>query len=261
MAWSYQRAAGASSLSLASGAGACYQGRMTNCKWLASLILVSSVAAAAAGGCGKRAGGPASAAPATEDQKTLYALGLMLGRNISVFNLKPDELGYVQAGLADQVMKNKTAVELEAYGPKVDGLVRARRQETVATEKARAKHVLEAAERESGAVKLPSGVIIRTTKPGTGPSPAPTDKVKVHYVGTLPDGTEFDSSIKRKSPATFPLNGVIKCWTEGVARMKVGEKARLTCPSDTAYGDGGQPPSIPGGATLLFDVELLEIVK
>ena len=103
-------------------------------------------------------------------------------------------------------------------------------------------------------------MVIRTTKPGTGATPTAADQVKVHYHGTLTDGTVFDSSIKRNEPATFPLGGVIKCWTEGLQHMKVGEKATLTCPSDLAYGDNGRPPTIPGGATLIFDVELLEIL-
>jgi FKBP-type peptidyl-prolyl cis-trans isomerase FkpA len=102
-------------------------------------------------------------------------------------------------------------------------------------------------------------MVVRTLTPGTGPNPVASDTVKVHYTGTLTDGTVFDSSVKRKEPATFPLNGVIKCWTEGVQKMKVGEKAKLTCPSDLAYGDNGRPPTIPGGATLIFEVELLEI--
>jgi FKBP-type peptidyl-prolyl cis-trans isomerase FkpA/FKBP-type peptidyl-prolyl cis-trans isomerase FklB len=85
--------------------------------------------------------------------------------------------------------------------------------------------------------------------------------VKVHYHGTLIDGTVFDSSVQRGQPATFPLNGVIPCWTEGVQRMKVGEKSRLVCPSQIAYGDRGAPPKIKPGATLVFEVELLEIVK
>ena len=95
--------------------------------------------------------------------------------------------------------------------------------------------------------------------PGNGPSPTTTDKVKVNYEGRLTNGTVFDSSYKRGQPAEFGLNQVIKCWTEGVQKMKVGEKARLVCPSDIAYGDHGHPPTIPGGATLVFDVELLGI--
>jgi FKBP-type peptidyl-prolyl cis-trans isomerase FkpA len=93
---------------------------------------------------------------------------------------------------------------------------------------------------------------------GTGASPKATDTVKVHYRGALVDGTEFDSSYKRNEPTQFALNGVIPCWTEGVQRMKVGGKATLICPSNLAYGDQGRP-SIPGGATLVFQIELLEI--
>ena len=109
-----------------------------------------------------------------------------------------------------------------------------------------------------GAVKTASGLIYRETTAGTGPSPTAADTVKVHYRGTLVDGSEFDSSYKRNQPATFPLGGVIKCWTEGVQLMKVGGKATLVCPADIAYGDGGRP-GIPGGATLTFEIELLGI--
>ena len=91
--------------------------------------------------------------------------------------------------------------------------------------------------------------------------PKATDTVKVHYHGTLTDGTVFDSSVKRGEPATFPLNQVIKCWTEAVQLIKVGGKSRLVCPSGIAYGDRGSPPVIKPGATLVFEVELLDIVK
>jgi FKBP-type peptidyl-prolyl cis-trans isomerase FkpA len=101
-------------------------------------------------------------------------------------------------------------------------------------------------------------MIYRELRAGTGASPKSTDTVKVNYRGTLTNGTEFDSSYKRNEPAQFPLNGVIPCWTEGVQKMKVGGKASLVCPSELAYGDQGRP-SIPGGATLVFEVELLEI--
>jgi len=110
-------------------------------------------------------------------------------------------------------------------------------------------------------VKTPAGAIVRTVKPGTGATPQPTDRVEVHYTGKLLDGTVFDTSRKGdQKPVTFPLNGVIKCWTEGVQQMKVGGKSRLVCPSDVAYGERGAPPKIKPGATLVFEVELLEIV-
>jgi len=112
-----------------------------------------------------------------------------------------------------------------------------------------------------GAMQTTSGMVIKQTKPGTGASPKAEDQVKVHYEGRLIDGNVFDSSIARGEPATFPLNQVIACWTEGVQTMKVGGKAQLVCPANLAYGDRGQPPNILPGATLVFDVELLDIVK
>ncbi|RPJ27722.1 MAG: FKBP-type peptidyl-prolyl cis-trans isomerase, partial [Planctomycetaceae bacterium] len=106
-----------------------------------------------------------------------------------------------------------------------------------------------------------SGLQYQVLRAGNGPSPKATDSIKVHYEGTLLDGTVFDSSVKRGEPATFPLNQVIKCWTEGLQLMKVGGKSKLVCPSAIAYGDRGSPPTIKPGATLVFEVELLEIVK
>jgi FKBP-type peptidyl-prolyl cis-trans isomerase FkpA len=118
---------------------------------------------------------------------------------------------------------------------------------------------LEKAAAEPGAVKTASGLIYTELRAGSGASPKATDTVTVHYRGTLVDGTEFDSSYARNEPMQFPLNRVIPCWTEGVQRMKVGGKSRLVCSSSIAYGDGGSPPTIPGGATLIFEVELLRI--
>ena len=119
--------------------------------------------------------------------------------------------------------------------------------------------VAAAAAKEAGAVVTASGLVYRSLKDGSGASPAATDKVKVHYRGTFPDGKEFDSSYKRNEAIEFPLNGVIKCWTEGVQRMKVGGKAKLTCPAAIAYGERGAGGVIPPNATLLFEVELLAI--
>ena len=109
--------------------------------------------------------------------------------------------------------------------------------------------------------KTASGIVITTLKEGTGASPKSTETVKVHYRGVLENGKEFDSSYGRGQPATFPLNRVIACWTEGVQTMKVGGKAKLLCPSNLAYGSRGVPGTIPPDSTLIFEVELLEIVK
>ena len=111
------------------------------------------------------------------------------------------------------------------------------------------------------AIVLPSGVKVLTTVVGKGESPKATDTVKVHYRGTLADGKEFDSSYKRNAPASFPLNRVIPCWTEGLQKMKAGGKATLTCPAATAYGDRGAGNAVPPGAVLTFEVELLAIEK
>ena len=119
--------------------------------------------------------------------------------------------------------------------------------------------VAAASAKEAGALVTASGLVYRALKDGTGASPSASDKVKVHYRGTFPDGKEFDSSYKRGEPIEFALNGVIPCWTEGVQRMKVGGKAKLTCPSAIAYGARGAGGVIPPNATLLFEVELLGI--
>ena len=118
---------------------------------------------------------------------------------------------------------------------------------------------LEKAAAEPGAVKTASGLVFRELRPGSGAGPHRTSKVKVNYRGTLVDGTEFDSSYKRGQPAEFGLDQVVPCWTEGVQRMHPGGKAQLVCPSKIAYGDAGSPPTIPPGATLIFEIELLEI--
>ena len=126
---------------------------------------------------------------------------------------------------------------------------------------AMADAVTDAAATEAGALVTPSGLVYRALKEGTGASPTAADSVKVHYRGTFPDGREFDSSYKRNEPIDFPLRGVIPCWTEGVQKMKVGGKAKLTCPAAIAYGARGAGGVIPPNATLLFEVELLAINK
>ncbi|HYO58227.1 FKBP-type peptidyl-prolyl cis-trans isomerase [Archangium sp.] len=205
-------------------------------------------------------GGGAAANPQTDDQKTFYALGLTLGRQIQVFDMTPEELEYVKAGLTAQVTGKEPAVDVQAFGPKLPELARTRSTARAEKEKEKSKAFLETAAKEEGAQRTESGLIFKSLQEGTGAQPGATDIVKVNYRGTLPDGKEFDSSYKRNEPAQFPLNGVIKCWTEGVQKMKVGGKAKLVCPSDLAYGDRGTP-GIPGGSALVFEVELLEVQK
>jgi FKBP-type peptidyl-prolyl cis-trans isomerase FkpA len=205
---------------------------------------------------------PASAAdPTTDDQKTMYALGLLISQSLGPFALSDSELEYVKAGVTDGVLKKQPKVDLQVYGPKVNQLQQTRVAVAAESEKKAGSGFLTKAAGEPGARKTESGAIVSTIKEGNGPTPKATDTVKVHYHGTLIDGTVFDSSVKRGEPATFPLNQVIKCWTEGLQQIKVGGKSKLVCPSTVAYGDRGSPPAIKPGATLVFEVELLEIVN
>lgn len=198
----------------------------------------------------------------TDEQKTLYALGLVISQNLAAFHLTAADLEAVKAGMTDGVLKKEPKIDLQAYGPKLQTLQTTRLAAAAAIEKKAGQAFLDKAAAEKGATKTASGLIITTLKAGNGASPKPTDKVKVHYHGTFTDGTVFDSSVQRNVPITLGLSGgIIKCWTEGVPLMKVGGKSRLVCPSDLAYGDQGRPPRIRPGATLVFEVELLEIVK
>jgi FKBP-type peptidyl-prolyl cis-trans isomerase FkpA/FKBP-type peptidyl-prolyl cis-trans isomerase FklB len=219
--------------------------------YTASIVLVLAVVTIA---------GAAPVKLETEEQKTLYALGLALSQNLKLFNLSEAEMEYVRAGLSDGALGGKPQVDLQAYGQKVQQLHQVRSAQVAALEKKAGQTFLDKAASEKGATKTPSGLVITTIKPGNGAAPKATDNVKVHYHGTLVDGSVFDSSVQRGQPATFPLNGVIKCWSEGVGMMKVGGKSRLVCPPELAYGDRGAPPRIKPGSTLVFDVELLEIV-
>ena len=226
------------------------------------LLATCLLAAPLLAGCPHGGGGAASAPSElkTDEEKTLYALGLIVARNLKTFDLNATELEIVKRGLTDSATGKKPAAELETFGPKVNELAQARQRRRSEGEKQKGKEFLDKAAAEAGASKTDSGLVFKSIKAGQGASPKATDRVKVHYHGTLIDGTVFDSSVKRGVPAEFSLNGVIPCWTEGVQKMKVGEKARLVCPSAIAYGESGSPPVIPGGATLIFEVELLEIV-
>jgi len=200
-----------------------------------------------------------AAQPQTEEQKTLYALGVHMTRQLAVFNLSAEEYEFVKEGITDAAAGKKLIAEPEAYGQSLNLLAQTRMQAASQKQKALAKPYIEKAAAEPGAQKTASGLIYKEVKAGSGAQPKATDIVKVHYTGTFIDGKVFDSSVNRGEPVEFPLGQVIPCWTEGVGKMKTGGKAKLTCPADIAYGDQGRPPVIPGGATLFFEVELLEV--
>ncbi len=230
-----------------------------------NVLLLVLAAAVAFAGCGSgstsKTGETGGGELKTEQEKTLYALGLIVGGNLTSFSLTSEEVEFVKKGIGDAATGAKPMVDLQAYGQKVQELAQARGMAAVEAQKKKSETFLEDAAKEPGAEKTASGLIYRTVKAGTGASPAAADKVKVHYQGSLADGTVFDSSFQRGQPVEFTLDQVIPCWSEGVQKMKVGERANLVCPSSLAYGDRGSPPRIPGGAALFFEVELLEIVK
>jgi FKBP-type peptidyl-prolyl cis-trans isomerase FkpA len=204
-----------------------------------------------------------AAQPQTEDQKTLYALGAKvfddIKKQLSVLNFSAEEYGFIMQGINDAAAGKTLVAEPDTYMLKFNTFASARMQAAAEKQKELAKPFLENAAKEEGAEKMSLGLIYKQIKAGTGAQAKKTDIVKVNYTGTLIDGKVFDSSVERGQPVEFPLDQVIPCWTEGVSQMKVGGKAKLVCPSELAYGDQGRPPLIAGGATLIFEVELLEI--
>lgn len=195
----------------------------------------------------------------TEEDKTIYALGLAMARSLHNIGLTETELRVLVDGLKDSVLQRPTKVEMYEYSRRIPVFMKDRSKATVARETAASAPFLKAEAEKPGAVKTGSGLIYIEVKQGQGATPVATDTVTVHYHGTLRDGTVFDSSVDRGDPATFALNRVIPGWTEGLQRMKAGGKARLVCPANIAYGNEGSPPRILGGAVLVFDVELIAI--
>jgi FKBP-type peptidyl-prolyl cis-trans isomerase len=197
----------------------------------------------------------------TDEQKTFYALGLLLGDDVKVFDLKPEELAIVKSGMSDAVSGAKPQVDLDTFGPKVNDLAKKRASAGADDAKRKGQEFADKVALEKDATKTASGIVIRTITAGTGASPTAEDVVRVHYEGKLIDGTVFDSSIKRNEPAEFPLGSVVPCWTEALQLMKKGGKSQVVCPAALAYGDRGSPPVIPPGSTLSFEVELIDFHK
>lgn len=234
---------------------------------VATLALLLARPAAAADAPKPEAGkveAPKNAPTRMDDSKALYGVGLAIARSLETFALTPAELDQVVKGLRDGIAgKPKMALDQNAQSA-VNDLARARGPKAAERASAREKDAgapyLAKMAKDPKAKRTPSGAVVIAEKEGEGASPKDTDKVKVNYTGTLVNGTVFDSSAGR-GPAEFPLNQVVKCWTEALQLMKVGGKAKVVCPSAIAYGEKGSPPVIPGNAVLTFEVELLDIVK
>ena len=221
------------------------------------LIVFCLAAMLCLGTTGAFAGAPE---PTTDEQKTFYAMGLTISQSIWSFNLNESDLEIVKSGITDGVLKKTPKVDLQTFGPKIQQLQQARASVIAEGEKKLGAAFLAKAASESGAKKTESGALITAIKEGKGASPKIADTVKVHYTGTLIDGTVFENTRKQSEPTTLIVSEMSKCWTEGIQQMKAGGKGRLVCPSNLAYRDKGMPPLIKPGATLVFDIDLLEVV-
>ena len=222
--------------------------------------LVAVVFALVLTGCDKGGMGGGTPSLDTDDDKSIYLIGHDMGSKLQTLSLSDKELKTLLAGLRDGIQDKKSPVDQREFLPKITKMIRGR------TEKLKEKEVKESTaflsdiEKKDGVVKLESGMMIKEIKAGEGEVPKATDRVEVHYHGTLRNGSVFDSSKDRGTPAKFALNRVIPCWTEGLQKMKKGGKAMLYCPPKLAYGDRGAPPKIKPGAALVFEVELLNIL-
>ena len=197
----------------------------------------------------------------SEDDKTFYAMGYMLGGNLQRLTLSDAELAALYKGVAMAAKNEKSEVDMATYQNRIQEVFKSRMDKVAAKEKESGKSFVEKFVKDEGATKTESGLAYKVMKEGTGASPSAEDIVEVHYHGTLTDGTVFDSSVERGKTISFPLNRVIKGWTEGLQTMKEGGKSKFVIPADLAYGEAGAPPKIPGGATLVFEVELFKVTK
>ena len=206
----------------------------------------------------------------TPEQEAGYAIGLQIGQGFKNDGLDTNtiDLRALLLGIQDAMQSKepriadtqvKKALERMQQIAQQNAVVRIKEEGT--RNRTQGQQFIAKYKKFQGVKSLPSGVLYRVVKSGNGPSPKQTDRVKTHYTGKLVDGTVFDSSVERNQPAVFPVNGVIRGWTEALQSMKVGDKWQLVIPPEMAYGKQGSPPVIPPEATLVFDIELLDIVK
>lgn len=206
----------------------------------------------------------APAAPAFTEAQLIEEFGWFIGKRVGLSELEfgKAEMDALLKGLNNAAANKESPYELEKIGPLMDEFMQ--KKQAVFTEKMKKKSSADAAayfaklKDNKNVVELPSGLRYEIVKQGTGAFPKPTETVKVHYTGTLVDGTVFDSSVQRNEPAEFPLDQVIPGWTEGIQKVSKGGKIKLYVPANLAYGDDGRQ-GIPPGSTLVFDVELLDI--
>jgi FKBP-type peptidyl-prolyl cis-trans isomerase FkpA len=223
-------------------------------------ILAAGPAVAAAPAPVAKPATPAAKPDALEgDRRSLYAAGLMLAGSLEVFSLSEADLAVVLQAVKDGVA-GKPAFEVDDQTRMaVQALARQRMAARTRQLEAKGDAYRATAAAAPGAVQTASGLVYQPLAAGTGAAPAAADTVKVRYTGRLVDGTVFDATDPKGEPATFKLDGVVPCWSEGLQRMKAGGKARLVCPPALAYGDRGVPGEIPAGATLDFEVELVAV--
>ena len=224
--------------------------------WLSLALVVGTMSLVS---CDKA--DPKKISLSSEEDKTFYAMGYMLGGNLSRLSLTDKEIAALYKGIAAASKGDKAEVDMGVYQAKIQEVFKARMDAVAAKEKEAGSAFVEKFVKDENATKTASGLAYKVIKEGTGATPTAEDTVEVHYHGTLTDGTVFDSSVERGKTISFPLNRVIKGWTEGLQTMKEGGKTKFVIPADLAYGENGAPPKIPGGATLVFEVELFKVIK
>lgn len=224
---------------------------------VALLVALCSLLPAQAGASDDTNG---SAELTSREDKIVYVLGLSMAQFLSDFELSEQELGVLISGLSDGTLGREPQVSPSIWARRIEGFKRQRVEQARARMDQVAAEFLAQAESQPGAERTASGLVYAELEPGSGEAPKKNDTVRVDYHGTRTDGSVFDST-RGKTPATFALDAVIPCWTEGLQKMRVGGKSTLVCPAEIAYGDRGVPGSIKPGAVLTFEVELLEIVN
>ena len=226
-----------------------------------SIGLALLAGALLAAGCHRRPAAPLKVMPANDTERTLYALGDSLGFSVSGFYPTPREAEVIAQGLIDHLTRARTQVDLGPTLPQVDKLVEARRAAKQKQIETMSRAFLDGEAQKPGAVKLPSGLVFRALRPGTGAAPDPSGHVRVHYVASFPEGTVFDSTVQRGRPTDLDLGKQLPCVQEGIGRMHAGERATFACPPELAYQDAGMAPNVPPRATVVYDVELLEVLQ